>query len=120
MLSFAKDADVCRRVQLERHFGLAESSGACGACDACTGTDEWLAENAVPRATRAPERESPAASAGAGFERGDWVRVDGRHLGHVVRVEGEGSGVRLVVESAGDFKRRTINPRRSRVERVDR
>ena len=54
------------------------------------------------------------------FARGDWVRIDGRHLGQVLRVEGEGNRVRLVVESAGDLKRRTVDPRRRRVERLDR
>jgi hypothetical protein len=35
-------------------------------------------------------------------------------------VEGEGRGLRLVVESASDMQRRTIDPRRQRVERVER
>ena len=39
-------------------------------------------------------------------------------LGQVVRVEGEGQRVRLVVESAGDFRRRTVDPRRRRVRRI--
>ena len=54
----------------------------------------------------------------AHIEVGDWVRIDRRHLGQVVKVQGEGKNVRLVVESAGDLKRRTVNPRRQRVERM--
>ena len=48
----------------------------------------------------------------------DWVKVDGRHLGCVVRVEGSGRDLKLVVESASDLRRRTVNPRRKRVELV--
>ena len=54
------------------------------------------------------------------WQRGDWVRINRRHLGQVVKVEGEGSRVRLVVESATDMQRRTIDPRCERVERVER
>jgi len=114
MLSFAKDNDSCRRVQLERHFGLPESSGSCGACDACADTAAWLAERATERPLRAaPERADEA------FQRGDWVCVDGRHLGHVVRVEGEGRALSLIVESAGDFRQRRVSPRKQKVERVE-
>ena len=129
MMSFAKEVEVCRRVQLERHFGLAESDGACGVCDVCTPAGGWLIANADARASSATGPAGSAATAGGEpvseerdddgeFRRGDWVRVDGRHLGHVVRVDGEGNRVRLIVESVGDFRRRTVNPRKSRVEHV--
>jgi hypothetical protein len=36
----------------------------------------------------------------------------------VIKVEGEGRRVRLTIESAGDLQRRTVDPRRERVERV--
>ncbi len=114
MLQFAKERDVCRRVLLARHFGLEEPAEPCGACDVCEDRDAWLSARATPRASVAPPPER-----GDGWRRGDWVRVDGRHLGHVVRVEGEGRRLRLVVESAGDLRRRTIDPRRRRVERVE-
>jgi hypothetical protein len=39
-------------------------------------------------------------------------------LGQVVKVEGKGRQIRLTVESATDLKRRSVNPRRERVERV--
>ena len=54
------------------------------------------------------------------FQRGDWVRVRGRHLGQVVRVEGKGSRVQLTVESASDLRRRRVDPRRKKVEKLDR
>ncbi len=126
MLGFAKEDGQCRRVQLERHFGLPDSiepGGSCGACDACVETDAWLVSSVSARATLAAGAAA-AATADDGprdegeFRRGDWVRVDGRHLGHVVRVDGEGARARLVVESVGDFRRRTVNPRKSLVERV--
>ena len=46
--------------------------------------------------------------------------IEGRHLGQVVRVEGRGRRIKLVVESVGDLRRRTVDPRRRRVERLDR
>lgn len=118
MLSFAKDEETCRRIQLERHFGLPESGGDCGACDACASTAAWLAERGTERPIR-PPAPTPGREKEP-FQRGDWVRVDGRHLGHVVRVEGEGKGLRLIVESAGDFRQRRVNPRKQEVERVER
>jgi len=117
MLSFAKDRETCRRIQLERHFGLPESPGECGACDVCTAAAPWLEERARPRPLR-PVEPGPRPEEEP-FQRGDWVCVDGRHLGHVVRVEGEGRAISLIVESAGDFRHRRVNPRKQRVERVE-
>jgi len=119
MMTFAKEGVLCRRVQLERHFGLEESGGGCSACDVCASGDDWLARNASPRRTGAPGAEATGHVTDAEFRRGDWVRVDGRHLGHVVRVDGRGARVRLVVESAGDFRKRTVDPRKQRVERIE-
>ena len=42
-----------------------------------------------------------------------------QHLGHVVRVEGEGRNLKLGVEDARDLRRRTIDPGRRRVRRID-
>ncbi len=115
MMQFAKETAVCRRIQLERHFGLTESPGDCGACDVCTRLAPWLATHTTERTRQA---EAPVRTEGE-FRRGDWVKIDGRHLGHVVSVEGEGQRVRLVVESAGDFRRRTVDPRKKRVEHLE-
>jgi ATP-dependent DNA helicase RecQ len=116
IVQFAKDTDTCRRAALSAHFGLAPPSGPCGNCDACLadGPEARLAAFHEPRA--AGLQDGPRS---AEFQRGDWVRVDGRHLGRVVRVEGTGRDMRLEVESLGDFRRRTVNPRRKRVERVE-
>jgi len=127
MVEFAKDGARCRRVLLARHFGLEEPSAPCGACDVCTDPEAWLAASFAARPARPAPVDSPSAasqeadgrSARADFQRGDWVRVDGRHLGHVVRVEGEGRRVRLVVESASDLRQRKVDPRRQRVERIE-
>ncbi|MCP3920850.1 MAG: RecQ family ATP-dependent DNA helicase [bacterium] len=132
MMQFAKDETTCRRVLLARHFELAEPVAPCGACDACTPADEWLtsrfsARPAHPPRKRDPERTAarPAQEDAAEparrerFQRGDWVRIDDRHLGQVLKVEGEGKRARLVVESAGDLRRRTVNPRKQKVERLD-
>ena len=67
-----------------------------------------------------PEAARPASEAAeqsVGFRRGDWVRVEGRFLGRVIRVEQDGR--RLVVESADDLRQRTIDLRRSRVQRIE-
>ena len=130
MVEFAKNQDRPRRALLAEHFGLADAAGA--GCDNTEDAAAWRAAHLAPRAT-APSAAGPTATAAAErgggggedapdgdapFARGDWVEIDGRHLGQVVRVEGEGQRVRLVVESAGDFRRRTVDPRRRRVRRI--
>ncbi len=55
----------------------------------------------------------------APFRRGDWVCV-GRHgLAQVVRVDLEGGRTRLTVEDASTLRRRTVDPSRERVERLE-
>jgi hypothetical protein len=80
------------------------------------------ADGAAWRASRIQARAVAPSDAPRerGWRRGDWVRVDGRHLGQVVKVEGEGARQRLTVESTSDLQRRTVDPRRQRVERVER
>ncbi len=115
MARFAGGSEECRRATIARHFGLEEPGAPCGACDACTPALPWRAAQLAPRASAPVLAERTER-----WQRGDWVRINRRHLGQVVKVEGEGSRVRLVVESATDMQRRTIDPRRDRVERVER
>jgi ATP-dependent DNA helicase RecQ len=115
MARFAGLAQECRRVLIARHFGLADPPTPCGACDVCADGAAWRASRIQARAV-APS-DAPRER---GWRRGDWVRVDGRHLGQVVKVEGEGARQRLTVESTSDLQRRTVDPRRQRVERVER
>ena len=115
MARFAGTASECRRATIARHFGLAEPGAPCGACDVCTDPGAWRASHF---AARAADSASKAAQSNE-WRRGDWVRLHGRHLGQIVKVEGEGRRVRLTVESAGDLQRRTVDPRRDRVERVE-
>jgi len=117
MVQFANESDVCRRAQLARHFALAEPEEPCGTCDVCADGAAWRAEHFTPRPRVQAGTESGTEE--EGFRRGDWVRIDGRHMGQVVRVDGEGRRQRLLVESASDFKRRKVNPGRQRVERID-
>jgi hypothetical protein len=136
-----RDRETCRRAAFAAHFGL-EAADACGACDVCVDAGAALAEagsgregrprggsqpggagaqagaSATPAGSPAPEDLVPVQAKG-GFQRGDWVQTGGRHLGRVVRVEGSGARVKLVVESQTDLRRRTIDPRRVRVERLD-
>jgi superfamily II DNA helicase RecQ len=127
MTRFASAREECRRVSISRHFDLPPPDVPCGACDFCTSAEAWLATHLQPRpvaergASIAAEGEAERASRGeAAFQRGDWVQIDGRHLGQVVRVDGSGRKLRLLVESAGDLARRLIDPRRVRVERLQR
>jgi len=115
MARFAGMAEECRRVLIARHFGLDDPPTPCGACDVCADAAQWRATHLTERTSGTGPRERES-----GWRRGDWVRVDGRHLGQVIKVEGDGKRQRLVVESTSDLQRRTVDPRRQRVERVDR
>jgi len=122
MVRFAKEPAECRRASISRHFDLPVPSEPCGACDACADGVAWRGEHfaARPEAPRAgPAAELDPDPDPVPFQRGDWVRVRGRHLGQVVRVEGEGRRIKLVVESASDLRHRTVDPRRQRVEKVE-
>ena len=115
MARFAGLAEECRRATISRHFGLPEPTTPCGACDICADAAAWRSEHFTVRPSAAPAAERTER-----WQRGDWVRVDRRHLGQIVKVDGEGNRVRLVVQSTTDLQLRTIDPRRQRVERVER
>jgi ATP-dependent DNA helicase RecQ len=117
MMRFASGNRECRRAGIARHFELEAPAAPCGACDVCTEARAWRSDNLAPR-LGGPAPPAPDAQTSESFQRGDWVRVGGRHLGQVVKVEGKGRQIRLTVESATDLKRRSVNPRRERVERV--
>ncbi|MEM9802375.1 MAG: ATP-dependent DNA helicase RecQ [Planctomycetota bacterium] len=120
MVEFAKELERPRRTLLAEHFGLDVSDADAFGCDNTEDAEAWRAAHLTPRAAVETVSESaPPEDDAAPFARGDWVEIDGRHLGQVVRVEGSGSRTRLVVESAGDFRRRTIDPRRKRVRKLD-
>ena len=120
MLRFAKQRDRCRRVVLAEHFGLAreetlESQFPCGRCDVCASTEDFVRTTFSERASALVE----ARDEDARFARGDWVVVDGRHRGQVLRVEGRGRRLRLLVQDARDLETRLVDPRRQRVRRLD-
>ena len=128
MTRFARDAEECRRITLGRHFGTLDpaASSPCGSCSVCTSPRRWLEEHMLPRtapssqSTPDPEPEASPASDGdqPHFERGDWVRVKGRHLGQVLKVEGEGRRIRLLIEDASDLVQHTVDPRETRVTKL--
>ena len=129
MTRFASGDEECRRVSIHRYFGIELEGDSCHACDVCQKADDWLGEKMSPRSTEAVslEREPDGTDESAKkkrarprFRRGDWVQVDNRHVGQVVRVEGEGKSLRIVVEDASDLRQRTIDPRRRRVKLVER
>jgi ATP-dependent DNA helicase RecQ len=113
MARFAGTALECRRATIARHFGLPEPAAPCGACDVCADAAGWRSAHltARPTAAIAPDESQH-------WQRGDWVRINGRHLGQILKVEGAGRSLRLLVESTTDLERRTIDPRRDRVERM--
>ncbi len=146
MVEFAKARERPRRAILAEHFGLPFTEEEAFGCDITEDAVEWRAANMPPRPVRPlktepksetglardpardpagePTEEGPGDGAGESerpaFQRGDWVKVEDRHLGQVVKVEGSGRSLRLTVESIGDFRRRTVDPRRKRVEKIER
>ncbi|MEE2963341.1 MAG: ATP-dependent DNA helicase RecQ [Acidobacteriota bacterium] len=138
MVEFAKCGDRPRRELLADHFGLPFQSSERFGCDNTEDAAAWRREHLPARRSTArpaafgaglavggaPEAAAPvtvdAAPPGeAALQRGAWVRVDGRHLGQVVKVEGEGRALRLTIESVGDLRRRVVDPRRRRVELLE-
>lgn len=130
MVRFATLGEECRRVSLARHFGLAEPAADCGTCDVCTEPEIWRGEHLVQRATKSvastapdsttqPDSPTQPGDASAEFQRGDWVRYGRRGMGQVLRVDGEGKSLRLLVEDVHSLKKRTIDPRRQEVERLE-
>lgn len=131
MVEFAKCEDRPRRELLCDHFGLPFSDSDAFGCDNTVDAAEWRADRMPRRQLSAPQagdarpagqdggRVEAAPASDARWQRGDWVKVDGRHLGQIVKVEGSGSSVRLTIESVGDFRRRTVDPRRKRVEPLE-
>lgn len=117
MSRYATDDSVCRRVGLARHFELHEPQQPCGMCDVCSNASAWIDETMSARQSSSTTSDAPETDEEQ-FARGEWVRVDQRHLGQIVRVEGEGKQLRLIVESSRDFKHRRVNPRRQRVEKM--
>lgn len=116
MAQFARESEVSRRALLARHFDLPEEGTDFG-CDNTEEAQAWLERNGVGREKLPPRTEDRPTD--VEYHRGDWVRVDGRHLGQVVQVEGKGNRVRLTVESAGDMRRRRVNPQKQQVERLE-
>jgi ATP-dependent DNA helicase RecQ len=118
-------ARECRRALLADHFGVARPAVPCGACDVCTDGDSW-------RARELATVEGEAQHGGAGAEaaagppadrapmRGDFVRVDGRLLGRVVRVSGRGRDALVEVELAQTLEVRRFPARRHRIEVLQR
>jgi hypothetical protein len=106
----------CRRAFLHEYFGLEAPAGGCAACDVCVDREAWLEAN-LPRA-RADAAEGARAqeTAGAAPRRGDFVRVDGRWLGRVVRVSGSGSRARVEVELGPSLQTRVFPARRHTIE----
>jgi hypothetical protein len=108
-------------VLLARHFGLDEPEPPCGACDACTDADEWRAQHMSARSAGSATARAPgsdAAQRDTRVQRGDWVTA-GRDLGQVVQARGAGDRLRIVIEDARTLERRTTDPRKRPVRRLE-
>jgi ATP-dependent DNA helicase RecQ len=111
----AQQPSECRRISLARAFGGAAPTGPCGSCDQCTPGDLWRQSRGLTRLTATAVQSAEPRSS---WERGDWVRIDGRFLGQIVQVERLGSDPLLIVEDPIDLRRRSVRPKRRQVERL--
>ncbi|MFT5290546.1 MAG: ATP-dependent DNA helicase RecQ [Planctomycetota bacterium] len=119
LVALAREDGTCKRVHLTRHFGLDQPTGPCGACSTCLEPTRWIEERQNIRPADAPQTSADEVVEAGIWRRGMWVKVDGRHLGCIVGIDGEGSRVKLLIESVGDLRRRSIDPRRKQVEPLD-
>lgn len=117
VMQFAVNEEAqCRRSIIASHFKIDKTSANCQACDACVARDAHLAQHFTPRDAG---DVTTSATRADHFHRGDWVRIDDKHIGQVVKVNKRGRDIELVVESAGDLRQRTINIRRKKVEKIE-
>jgi ATP-dependent DNA helicase RecQ len=111
LVQYARDEE-CRQVHLRSYFG-EEGCEPCGACDRCVDPAAWRAEHlreARPLAAATNLSRFPA--------RGEWVRIDGRGVGRVLRVHGKGKQTRYEIELSPSLEVRTYDVRRHRVEHL--
>jgi ATP-dependent DNA helicase RecQ len=105
-------SETCRLACAQSYFGETPVTN-CGACDRCVDPQVWRAEHlsaARPLARALPRSSYP--------ERMDWVRIDGRWLGRVLRVHGKGKQTRYEIELSPSLEVRTYDVRRHRIERM--
>ena len=110
----------CRRVGLAAHFELDEPGEPCGTCDLCLAPEAWLDGRWPTAAAPAPAvaAATPAAPDDFPFARGDWVRY-GRRMGRIVQVAERGRRLEVTIEDASSLSRRTIDPRKVPLERLE-
>lgn len=120
MVRFAAGTE-CRRLTLHRHFGLPETDEPCGTCDVCAQAPEWRAAHLAQRPSELSEGGVSLAKdeSAPEIQRGDWVKIGGRGLAQVLKVDESGGRVRLTVEDSRGLKRRTVDTARVRVERIE-
>ena len=114
MWQLAGSRAVCRRRSLAEAFAGELPQAPCGACDVCTEGGAWRRSRGLESG---PERAPRDWSRGE-YERGDWLRVDGRQLVSVVEVQRLGPDPLLLVESADSGERWRLRPKRRQVERL--
>ena len=121
VLRFVKDTDRCRRIALAEHFALDPPEEACGACDFCRDSAEAQAAIAeLGPSSRVDEGERRSdTSPELRYTRGEFLRLDGRRIVEVLRVEGRGKRLRLLVRDQRSLDDFVVNPNRRRLERIE-
>ncbi|MFT6041729.1 MAG: ATP-dependent DNA helicase RecQ [Gammaproteobacteria bacterium] len=140
LATLASNDEPCIRTSLAAHFDLDATEQPCCACNACITAEAWLAENLPahsPQESPAPTA-SPAVNPVVGTEqgtkitpsrdsssgtqplqRGDWIQVGQHGLARILKVEGTPPRTRITIEDATSLKRRTLDPSRVRIRRIE-
>ena len=127
LATLATADEHCLRISLAAHFDLDADEQPCCACNTCTTADAWLAKNLsapIGQVGPAPSpREDPSPGARPPeteeLQRGDWVQVGKRGLARILKVEGKPPRTRITIEDASTLKRRTLDPSRVKIKRIE-
>lgn len=125
VVRFVRDAG-CRKRAIHAYFGIdVAADWRCGACDLCCGADAYASgmearsgAEAEPAAAAERPPASDVAPSDAPVSPGDWLRIDGRHVVVVTKVESDARGCRVEAQSAGDFRFRRYDLSRTPWEKL--
>ena len=137
LATLASTDEPCIRTSMAAHFDLDATDPACCACSTCTTAEAWLAKNlpanpshrststaitgatsgASPGSRPQPKTHSsppgPTSHQPQGWQRGDWIQVGKHGLARILKVEGN------TIEDANTLKRRTLDPGRVKIKRIE-
>jgi len=127
LATLASADEPCLRTSLAAHFDLDADEQPCCACNTCTTADAWLAKNLPTPSVQTDTAPSPTTDPSPGarppktreLQRGDWVQVGKHGLARILKVEGKPPRTRITIEDAKTLKRRTLDPSRVKVKRIE-